>query len=279
MQMIEFAFLRLFLMGWTLSTTIALYTLGLLHSLFGFCQKRQIFVQIAMGMVGCGFAFHTLSLVLLSVQRHHFPITNLPESLCFFAWCISLIFIIANLRYRIHALGAFILPLVSLLTIVSQVIWEEHRAIPAPLNSAWVHFHVTMAFLAYAAFFLTFISGVLYLIQEKELKEKRFRFLYFHLPSLQVCDEILRRSLFAGFLAMSLTIISGAIWAQQAWGHFWSWDPKETASLVTWAIYLILVNYRLSSKWRGRSAAYISIIGFASTLVTFGANWGLHTYL
>ena len=266
-------------MGWTLFITVALYALGLLHSIFGFYQKRQIFVQIALGMVACGFAFHTLSLILLSVQRRHFPITNLPESLCFFAWCISLTFIIANLRYRINALGAFTLPLVSLLTIFSQVIWAENHEFPARLNSAWVHFHVSVAFLAYAAFFLTFVSGVFYLIQENELKEKNFRFLYFRLPSLKVCDELLRRSLFVGFVSMSLTIISGAIWAQHAWGRFWSWDPKETASLITWGIYLILVNYRFSAKWRGRRAAYISIIGFASTLVTFGVNWGLHRYL
>ena len=157
-------------MGWTLSTTIALYTLGLLHSLLGFYQKRQIFVKIAMGMVACGFAFHTLSLVLLSIHRRHFPIANLPEALCFFAWCITLTFMAASFRYRINALGAFILPLVSLLTIFSQVIWEENQAIPQVLNSAWVHFHVSMAFLAYSAFFLTFISSILYLVQENDLK-------------------------------------------------------------------------------------------------------------
>ena len=266
-------------MGWTLLVTIALYTLGLLQSLFGFCRKRQIFVRIALGTVACGFVFHTLSLVLLSVERRHFPITSLPESLCFFAWCISLTFMIANIRYRINVLGAFVLPLVSLLTIFSQLIWEENRAIPEPLNSVWVHFHVTVAFLAYAAFLLTFVSGIMYLIQEKELKEKNFRFMFFRLPSLQVCDELLGRSLFVGFVTMSLAIISGAFWAQQVWGAFWSWDPKETASLITWAIYFALVNYRLSAKWQGKRAAYISIIGFVSTLFTFGVNWGLHAYL
>jgi ABC-type transport system involved in cytochrome c biogenesis permease subunit len=78
---------------------------------------------------------------------------------------------------------------------------------------------------------------------------------------------------------MSLTLMTGALWAQQAWGRFWSWDPKETASLVTWAIYLLLVNYRLSATWRGRWASYISIAGFVSMLFTFGINKGLHTYL
>lgn len=266
-------------MGWTLTAAIALYSLGLLHSLFGFCQKKQTYVRIALGMVAFGFAFHTLSLVLLSIERRHFPITNLPESLCFFAWCVSLTFMAANLRYRINALGAFILPLVSVLTIVSQLIWEENKAIPERLNSWWVHFHVSVAFLAYAAFFLTFVSGLLYLIQERDLKKKNFRFLYFRLPSLKICDELFRGSLFVGFAMMSLTIVTGAVWAEQAWGRFWNWDPKETASLITWAIYLVLVNYRLSARWRGKRAAYISIAGFASTLFTFGVNWGLHTYL
>ena len=162
---------------------------------------------------------------------------------------------------------------------MSQLIWEENHSIPPLLKSGWVYFHSGVAFLAYAAFFVTFTAGVLYLIQEKELKEKRFRFLYFRLPSLQVCDELMGRSLYVGFVSMRLRIISGAFWAQQAWGRFWNWDPKETASLITWAIYLVLINYRLSNKWRGRRAAYISIVGFVSILFTFGINWGLHTYL
>lgn len=266
-------------MGWILSTAIILYALGLLHSLFGFYQKRQVFVKIALGMVACGFAFHTLFLVLLGIQRWHFPITNLSESLCFLAWCISLTFIAADIRYRLNALGAFILPLVSLLMIFFQILWDENHSIPPALRNGWVYFHGAVAFLSYAAFFLTFISGLLFLIQENELREKRFRFLYFRLPSLHVCDELFQRSLFVGFIAMTLAIISGAFYAQQAWGRFWNWDPKETASLITWGIYLFLVNCRLSAKWRGKRAAYISIIGFASVMVTFGVNWGLHRYL
>jgi len=266
-------------MGWLLSVTISLYTLGLLQSILGFYQKRQTFVKIALILVAVGFACHTLFLISLSLERGHFPITNLPEALCFFAWCISLSFMIAYIRYRITALGAFILPLSSVLAMVSQVIWEENHSIPAALKSGWVYFHSGVAFLAYAAFFLTFVSGIFYLVQENELKEKNFRFLYFRLPSLQVCDELIRHASFAGFVSMTLTIVTGAFWAQQAWGRFWSWDPKETASLITWTIYLILVNYRLSNGWCGRRVAYISIVGFVSTLFTFGVNWGLHTYL
>jgi cytochrome c-type biogenesis protein CcsB len=268
-------------MGWTLQLTLALYTLGLLHSIFGFYQKRQVFIHVALGLVALGFFSHSIFLTALGFQRLHFPITSLPEVLSFFAWCVTLTFIIASIRYKINVLGAFVLPLVSLLTIISELIWEEHHAIPAPLKSRWLFYHSSVAFLAYAAFFLTFVSGVMYLIQEKELKAKNFRFLYFRLPSLQVCEDLFRRSLFVGFALMSLTILTGAFWAQQAWGRFWSWDPKETASLITWAIYLVLVNYRLSASWRGRRAAYVSIVGFLSILITFGLNWfkGLHRYI
>lgn len=266
-------------MSWTLPLTIVLYGLGLLHSIFGFYRKRQVFVTLALAMVSCGFVSHTLYLLLLGLNVRHLPITNLSESLSFFAWCITLTFIITLLRFRISVLGAFVLPLVSLLMIASEFIWEENHTIPPLLKSRWLYFHVSVAFLAYAAFFLTFISAIMYLIQEKELKAKNFRFLYFRLPSLQVCDELLRRSLYFGFILMSVTIMTGALWAQQAWGRYWSWDPKETASLVTWAIYLVLINYRLSAAWRGRWASYISIVGFISMLFTFGINKGLHTYL
>ena len=268
-------------MGWTLQACVALYALGLLHSIFGFYQRRQLFIRLALALVAAGFVLHTFFLVERGFELRHFPITNLPESLCVFAWCITLTFIVATFRYKINILGAFVLPLVSALTIFSQIVWEENNSLPPLLKSNWLYFHTSVAFLAYAAFFLTFISGILYLIQENELKAKKFRFFYFRLPSLRVCDDLLRRSLFAGFVLMSITILTGAFWAQQAWGRFWSWDPKETASLITWGIYLVLVNYRLSANWRGRRAAYISIVGFVSTLLTFGVNWvkGLHTYL
>lgn len=268
-------------MNWTLQISMALYAAGLLHSLLGFYRKRQVFISIALALVGVGFAGHTAFLIWLGIERRHFPITSLPESLCFLAWTITLTFIAAHFRYRINALGAFVLPLVSSLMVFSGIVWEENHAIPPMLRSRWIYLHTSVAFLAYAAFFLTFISGILYLIQERELKSKNFRFLYFRLPSLQVCDELFKRSMFAGFILMSLTIVTGAFWAQQAWGRFWSWDPKQTTSLITWCIYLLLVHYRLSAGWRGRRAAYIGIAGFISVLLTFSVSLfkGLHTYL
>jgi len=249
-----------------------------MHSSFGFYQKRHTLVKVALGMVSAGFAFHTIFLIFLISRLRYFPVTNLSESLCFLAWCITMIFLLSGVRYKLNALGPFILPLVSSLMIFFQVLQEKQRTLPPILKSGWVYFHGGVAFVAYAAFFLTFIAGILYLIQEKELRSKRFRFLYFRLPSLQASDELFQRSLFTGFVAMTLTIISGSFWARQAWGRFWAWDPKETAALATWIIYLFLIACRLSPRWRGKRAAYIGIIGFVAVLLTFCVNWGLHKY-
>src|ERR1044071_8739842 len=145
-------------MGWILQGTMALYAGGLLLSLVGFYRKRQLFITIALALVGCGFITHTVFLTLLGFQRGHFPITSLPDSLCFLAWSLTLTFIVATFRYKIHALGAFVLPLVSALMVLSGAVWEEHHAIPPLLRSRWIYFHTSVAFLAYAAFFLTFVS-------------------------------------------------------------------------------------------------------------------------
>lgn len=264
-----------------LQVTLGLYMLGLLHSILGFYQKRPPIIRVAFWLVAAGFVTHTVFLALVGVIQRHLPVTSLSDVLGYFAWCVTLVFLVAYIRFRINVLGAFVLPFVSLMTLFSQLIWDDNHSIPPILASRWLFFHSGVALLAYASFFLTFVSGVLYLIQEKELKSKNFRFLYFRLPSLQACDALFRQSLFFGFTMMSVTIVTGAIWAEQAWGSYWSWDPKQIAALVTWSIYLLLVTYRLSSSWRGRRAAYISIIGFVSVIVTFGVNWfrGMHKYL
>ena len=105
-------------MGWILQGALALYAVGLLLSLVGFYRKRQLFITIALALVGCGFIAHTVFLTLLGFQRRHFPITSLPDSLCFLAWSLTLTFIAAYFRYKINALGAFVLPLVSALMVL-----------------------------------------------------------------------------------------------------------------------------------------------------------------
>lgn len=129
---------------------------------------------------------------------------------------------------------------------------------------------------------MAFCAGVLYLLQERLIKSKSFGRLSRMLPSLQVLDEVNYRALTVGFPLLTAGIITGSIWANCAWGSYWSWDPKETWSLITWLLYAALLHQRLTVGWRGRRAAVMAMVGFGAVLFTFlGVNLligGLHTY-
>jgi cytochrome c-type biogenesis protein CcsB len=142
--------------------------------------------------------------------------------------------------------------------------------IPA-LQSNWLHIHVITCFVAYAAFVISFICGLLYLIKWKNV-----------VPPKEMLEEINYRSVMVGFPMLSAGILTGAVWAHYAWGSYWSWDPKETWSLITWIIYALFLHARFVKGWKGRRIAFISIIGFLSVIFTyFGVNFilsGLHSY-
>ncbi|MBI4483960.1 MAG: cytochrome c biogenesis protein CcsA [Acidobacteria bacterium] len=265
-----------------LNIALALYVLGLLHSLLGFYAKRPLLYKIASGTVGTGFLVHTLALVLLWAQEGHFPLTRFQEALSFFAWAVTLGFFLSYLKYRINVLGAFILPLVSSLMLSTCLLWEERLELPEGVRGTWVAIHTILILLAYAAFFLTFVSALMYLLQERELKTKRPSIFYFRLPSLQQCEDLLYRSLMTGFPLMTLGLLMGTLWSERILGRFWSWDPKEIAAAATWLIYLVLIQYRFTQGWRGRRVAYGSILGFISVLFTFlGSSYlggGYHTF-
>jgi cytochrome c-type biogenesis protein CcsB len=142
---------------------------------------------------------------------------------------------------------------------------------------------VTLAFLSYAAFALSFVAGVMYLIQNREIKLKRQSIFFFRLPSIETLDYLGYKLISVGFPLLTLGIITGALWANNAWGSYWSWDPKETWSLITWIIYASYLHARVIAGWSGRKAAYLSIIGFGCVLFTYlGVNLllgGLHSYV
>lgn len=150
------------------------------------------------------------------------------------------------------------------------------------LNSPWFGIHVGFAFLSYAAFALALLAGIGYLIHEALLKRKSLREFSLILPSLDTLDRINYRLISFGFLLLSLAIISGSIWARDAWGSWWNWDPKETWAFITWLVYAALLHLRLTSTFRGRKIAIISILSFGLVIFTYlGVNYffkGLHIF-
>ena len=229
-----------------------------------------------------GFAIHILFTLHRYLEGGHTPITNTHEALSFFSLAIVGVFLIVERRFKIFSLGSFVTPVAFILLAVSSLFPTAIAPLNPALKSNWLVVHTIVAFLGYAAFVVAFGASVMYLIQERFLKKKKLGGLFQRLPSLDTLDEINYRCLTFGFPLLTVAIISGAIWAETAWGTYWSWDPKETWSLITWFIYAALLHGRLTTGWRGKKAAIMAIVGFFFMLFTFlGVNLfmtGLHSY-
>ncbi len=238
--------------------------------------------KAAAAVVFAGFALHTLALITRYIEAGYTPVTNLYESLSFFAWILVGLLLIINRKYKVKVLGAFLTPLALICVLFGLALPQEIVPIAPVLKSFWHPFHVFFAFVGDAVFALAFCCGVMYLMQERLLKSQSAGALTRRLPSLKVLDDLNYQSLIFGFPLLTLGIITGAIWAEYAWGRYWGWDPKETWSLITWFLYAALLHQRLAIGWKGRKPALMAMIGFLAVVFTFlGVNYllpGLHAY-
>lgn len=250
------------------ATMLAYLTASLLY-FTAMIGKKEIAGRIGRWVLLFGVVLHAAGFAVRHSVTDGIPVTSLHESLSFFAWCLILLFLLLDLRFRLSVMGAFAAPTALLLMVFS--LFSPNVVVPLnPVLRTWLFpVHITFAFLGNAAFALSFGAGVMYLIQDRMLKSKRFNRLYNMLPSIDILDRVNYTCLSIGFPLMTVGIISGAIWANIAWGSYWSWDPKETWALVTWFLYAGLLHGRLTIGWRGRRAAFFSIIAFLFLLFTF----------
>jgi cytochrome c-type biogenesis protein CcsB len=232
------------------------------------------------GWVGNGAGFFLRWMESHQMGHGRIPLTNQYESMVLFAWATASVYLLLELRYRNRIIGAFVafIPFLSL-GLGSLLFDTTIRPLVPALQSNWLTAHVITCFLGYAAFAASFGVSLLYMVRQRLDPEGRMAKV---LPSEDLLDHLNYRAIATGFPFLSLGIITGAIWADVAWGTYWSWDPKETWSLITWLIYAAFLHARLSRGWRGKRAAVLSVIGFAATLFTyFGVNFllsGLHSY-
>jgi cytochrome c-type biogenesis protein CcsB len=234
---------------------------------------------------------NTVAIIVRWVESYqmgigHAPFSNLYESLIFFAWTIAFIYLWIEFKTRIKTIGVFTLPFAFLTMAYASFSPNMNTRIqpllPA-LKSNWLIAHVITCFLGYAAFAVSCGLAIMFLLRGsaqpdgKKLEPGRSLF-----PAQGVVEELIHQTVLVGFLLLTLGIATGAIWAHSAWGAYWSWDPKETWSLITWLVYAALLHARMMKGWHGRRIAWFSIIGFACVLFTyFGVNFilsGLHSY-
>lgn len=220
------------------------------------------------------FAFLTASLAFRAAASGHGPFSNMYEFSLAFAWGALGIYLYFEFRYGLRMLAPLVLPVaVGMLAYATTVSSDIDPLVPALQHDLLLTVHVAVAIIAYGAFAIAFGAGVLYLLQRRD----SIRWL----PKAIVLEEIGYKAVLVGFPMMALVIILGAVWADIAWGSYWSWDPKETASLVTWLIYGAYLHARVLRGWRGTRSALLLILGFAATLFTYFGNLffgGLHSY-
>ena len=214
----------------------------------------------------------------------HAPLSNMYESLVFFSWSIALLYLVVEFVYKNRIIGAFAVPFafgsMAYASLSSEFSTAITPLVPA-LQSNWLIAHVFTCFIGYAAFAVSCGTGIMYLVKSLD-KGDSPNSLLATLPSLKVIDDITHKIILFGFIWLSGGIISGAVWANSAWGTYWSWDPKETWSLITWFIYASALHARFTRGWGGKRIAWIAIIGFLAVAFTYyGVNFllsGLHSY-
>jgi ABC-type transport system involved in cytochrome c biogenesis permease subunit len=218
--------------------------------------------------------FLTGSLVSRAIQTGHGPFANQYEFSVAFGWGMVAAYVYFEHRYHVRTLALLVLPIAAALLLYAMTVGSTAvPLVPALQNNLLLTVHVALAIVSYGAFSVGCAAGALYLMQPEEGRRG--------FPKPDLLDEISYRSVVIGFPLLTMVIILGAVWAEVAWGTYWSWDPKETASLVTWLVYGAYLHARVARGWRGRRAAWLIMVGFAAVLFTFFGNLffgGLHSY-
>jgi cytochrome c-type biogenesis protein CcsB len=264
------------------------YFFSFLAYLMMMVMGREVFGRAATLVTLAGLLGHTMGMIYRWVESYrlgigHAPLSNLYESLIFFAWSIILLYLLTEWRTGNRTMGVFVTPIAFLAMAYASYspnINSRIQPLVPALKSNWLIAHVLTCFLGYAAFALAFCLSLMYFFKRVDRPGGKNLFVKL-IPGTSILDDLNYQMVAIGFLLLTLGIITGAVWAHSAWGTYWSWDPKETWSLITWLVYAAFLHSRMVRGWRGKRLAILSIVGFSCVLFTyFGVNYlaGLHSY-
>jgi cytochrome c-type biogenesis protein CcsB len=241
------------------------YALCVVESILSFTSNNTTSRRLIIAPLALAFGAHTVWLVHRGITTNRCPLVGTEEMMAFLSWCLVIAYLITYRWFHTGALKTFIFPIVLVATTIAAIAPPAEGSpvgIDNPLQRFLFPLHAGLILLAYSAFFIAFGAGLMYLIQERELKHKRFGKIFFRLPSLDTCDSISFKAMAVGFIMLTLGIVAGIGWQKARDGHYWHGDPMEIFSYATWVIYLLLIQSRRSTGWAGRTAALASIVGF-----------------
>ena len=232
--------------------------------------RRPLVSSLSGGAVALGLISHTVSIGLHSAITGHGPYTTSYEIAMFLAWFIVVIYFLTEWKYKIKDLGSFVIPLVFLVMLVSVFLSKDAGLVPESEVRFWLTMHRTLSIIGYAAFSIAFAAGIMYLIQEHQVKSKKLGIMYFRMPSLEVLDDLNFKVITIGFPLFTLGFMTGSIWNTKMDQAFFSWDLAKTMPMViVWLIYGLVFFGRMTTGLRGKKAAQFAILGFFAVIGTF----------
>ena len=234
----------------------------------------------AVAAAGVGVIAHTMAVVTRGLAVHRAPWGNMYEFVTALTCVAAIFFLGVMIRYRAWSLGVFVMgAVVAVLGLAETVIYTAAGPLVPALQTYWLAIHVAAMTLATGIFLVAAVIGVIYLLSDRDRESNG---ILARLPGKDQLDRLTYRTVVFGFPVWTFGVIAGAIWADQAWGRYWGWDPVETWAFVTWVIYAAFLHARATAGWRGRRAHYIQLIGFASLvinmLVVQTFITGMHSY-
>ena len=246
-------------------------------------------IQVAVALAAVGVVAHATAVVTRGFAVHRAPWGNMYEFVTALTCVAAIFFLFVMIRYRAWALGVFVMgAVVVCLGLAETLIYTAAGELVPALQSYWLDIHVTAMTLATGIFFVAAVLGVVYLVADRYNRRvaagraEPGNAIIRRLPSMEQLDRLTYRTVVFGFPVWTFGVIAGGIWADQAWGRYWGWDPVETWAFITWVLYAAFLHARSTAGWRGRRAHYIQLLGFAS--LTFNIMvvqvfiTGLHSY-
>jgi cytochrome c-type biogenesis protein CcsB len=233
-------------------------------------QRQDLVHRLAVLATLAGWAAHSVVLIARAIELGAPPLGSLPDAISVAVWVIVLVEVLIERRTGLRVLGAFVLPIVVVLSLKAAT--PRAVTLAPALASVWIWIHIALALIGIAAFVFNFAGALMYLLQEHQLKAKRPGAFYYRLPALETLDHLTFRTLALGFPFLTTGLLLGALWARTAWGSAFTFDPLAFLSVLAWLIYAGTLAGRAAGGWHGRRAAYFSIIGFAILVLTLGAG-------
>lgn len=272
----------------------ALFVLSTATYFFAFFNKSEFTARTATVMVWAATVFGSVGMMvrwresyIINFDYGHIPVSSLYEVFMLFAVMTGLMYLYYEQKYKTRSLGGYVMLIISVS--VAFLLWyhfdrgahEIQPLVPA-LKSYWMKIHVPANFVGYGAFAIAAMVGIAYLITHRALQKNPESEFAKRMPSLEIMDDIQYKVIALGFAFFTIATVLGAMWAAEAWGGYWSWDPKETWALIVWLNYAAWLHIRMSKGWRGTPMAWWSVVGlFITSFAFLGVNMflsGLHSY-